>query len=142
MINHDDFQFSIPLQVRINDINYGNHVGNQVFVEYFHEVRVQYLNNLGYSEQDLGSGAGLILAEIHCELKGEAFYCDQLTIYTRICDIKRTSFRMDYLILREDPQKLIAKGYTIQAAFDYPNRKMVSLDKELVRKITAFEKIN
>lgn len=32
----------IIIPVRINDINYGNHVGNDAFVSIIHEARVQW----------------------------------------------------------------------------------------------------
>ena len=33
--------FSTDIAVRITDINYGNHVGNDAFVRLIHEARVQ-----------------------------------------------------------------------------------------------------
>jgi acyl-CoA thioester hydrolase len=35
--------FSTKINVRISDINYGNHVGNDSFVSILHEARVQWL---------------------------------------------------------------------------------------------------
>ncbi len=34
---------SVSIPVRITDINYGNHVGNNALVEIIHEARVQFL---------------------------------------------------------------------------------------------------
>jgi acyl-CoA thioesterase FadM len=39
--------FSTEIAVRITDINYGNHVGNDAFVRILHEARVQWLTNNG-----------------------------------------------------------------------------------------------
>jgi len=56
-----DFLTSIPF--RITDHNYGDHVANNVFVDYLHEGRVQFLSSLGYTEQDV-EGVSLILSEL------------------------------------------------------------------------------
>lgn len=40
-------QFETELNVRISDLNYGAHAGNNVFLEFVHEARVQFLNHLG-----------------------------------------------------------------------------------------------
>ena len=48
------FKFSMPLKVRIGDINYGNHVGHETFFSYFQEARIAYLSRFGFSEIDIG----------------------------------------------------------------------------------------
>jgi len=47
----ETFAWSTDLTVRIQDINYGNHVGNDAFVSLLHEARIRYFNQLGYSEK-------------------------------------------------------------------------------------------
>ena len=59
---------TIKLKVRIGDINYGNHVGNDAFVLLIHEARIQWLQQNGFSEIDAG-GAGLIMADLEIEYK-------------------------------------------------------------------------
>ena len=66
-----DFLTSIPF--RITDHNYGDHVANNVFVEYLHEGRVQFLSSLGYTEQDV-EGVSLILLEFWVKYAKQAFY--------------------------------------------------------------------
>ena len=42
---------NIPL--RITDINYGNHLGNDALVGIIHEARVLWLHQMGYTEFDI-----------------------------------------------------------------------------------------
>ncbi len=42
--------FSATLEVRISDINYGNHLGHDSLVSLLHEARVRFLRHLGYTE--------------------------------------------------------------------------------------------
>lgn len=80
-----DFSTSIPF--RITDHNYGDHVANNVFVEYLHEGRVQFLSSLGYSEKNL-EGVGLTLSELCVKYTKQAYYPDTLKL-----DISATNFR-------------------------------------------------
>ncbi len=133
------YRFSTLLTVRIQDINYGAHLGNDTFIQYFHETRMQYLDRLGFSEKDLGGGLGVILTELHCQFKGEAFYKDTLRVYARICDIKKVRFTMDYQMIREKDQVLIATGYSVQASFDYQTRRPVALPEGFITKVKDYE---
>jgi len=59
----DNIIASIKLKVRIVDINYGNHVGNDAFVSLIHEARLQWLLQNNFSEINAG-GTGLIMADL------------------------------------------------------------------------------
>ena len=69
----ETYTFSTLLPIRITDLNYGGHVGNDTVVSLLHEARMQYLSHYGYSELDLG-GISLIMGDLAIEYKGEVFY--------------------------------------------------------------------
>ena len=48
------FYFSTDIMVRITDINYGGHVGNDTILSLIHEARMQFLNSLSYTEMNCG----------------------------------------------------------------------------------------
>ena len=58
--------FTIP--IRIADINYGNHVGNDAFVSIIHEARMQWLQQYRYTELKI-EGIGLIMSDLAIEFK-------------------------------------------------------------------------
>ena len=78
--------FTIP--VRITDINYGNHVGNNSLVEIIHEARMQLLLQHGFTEMEAG-GTSLIMNELVVDFKNEAFYKDTLEIKIFVGEISR-----------------------------------------------------
>ena len=43
------FTFSTQIPVRITDINYGGHLGNDALLALLHEARVQFLRRYGYT---------------------------------------------------------------------------------------------
>ena len=71
--------FSTEIKVRITDLNYGGHLGNDSMLALLHEARVRYLKHFGYSEMDV-EGTGIIMADVAIQFKTEAFYAERLTI--------------------------------------------------------------
>jgi acyl-CoA thioesterase FadM len=57
------FSFSTNIPVRITDLNYGGHVGNDAFLSLLHEARMQFLQQFGYSEMNV-EGVGLIMSDV------------------------------------------------------------------------------
>ena len=63
-----NFTFSAKIPVRITDINYGGHVGNDTILSILHEARVQYLKHYGYTELNFG-GTGIIMSDVAIEFR-------------------------------------------------------------------------
>jgi acyl-CoA thioester hydrolase len=123
-------QFNIP--VRITDINYGNHVGNNAIVEIIHEARVQFLNNYGFTELNV-AGTALIMNELLVEFKNESFYKDLLQVKIFIGEISSKSFEIFYLITVEKngTDKIIAKAKTGMVCYNYAEKKIETLPAKL-----------
>ncbi|PKL14045.1 MAG: thioesterase [Spirochaetae bacterium HGW-Spirochaetae-6] len=133
----DNFHYSLPYTVPIRDINYGGHVGNDVFLSYFHEARIGYLKNLGYSELNI-EGLGIILAKIELDLKAEIFHGDSLHLFCRVAEIKNTSFIMEYLV-EKSPDITASIGKTVLVMFDYAKREIRKVPQSFRDKVAAFE---
>jgi YbgC/YbaW family acyl-CoA thioester hydrolase len=122
--------FTIP--VRITDINYGNHVGNNAVVEIIHEARVQFLNQYGFTEMNAG-GTSLIMNELLVEFKNESFYNDLLRINIFCGEISKVSFELFYSIsvIRKEEEFIIAHAKTGMVCFDYKEKKVTPLPEKL-----------
>ena len=118
----------VKLKVRIGDINYGNHVGNDAFVSFIHEARIQWLQQNNFSEIDI-NGTGLIMADLAIEFKKDAHYGEDILIAISAGEISRVSFELYYQLSTERNQVavLLAKAKTGMVCYDYPNEKTVSV---------------
>src|SRR5947208_3751499 len=87
----DTFSFTAKLSVRITDLNYGGHVGNDTILSYLHEARMKFLENAGYSELNIG-GTGLIMSNVAIEFKNELFYGNELICHVTATDFSRVGF--------------------------------------------------
>ena len=128
---HTIANFSIP--VRITDINYGNHVGNDAFVALIHEARMQWLSQYGYTELSI-EGTGLIMSDLAVEFKNESSYGDMIEVQLSAGDISRVSFELYYqlLVKRNDEQVLLANAKTGMVCYDYDAKKVVAVPEKLM----------
>lgn len=130
--------FSTEIAVRITDINYGNHVGNDAFVHLIHEARVQWLSAYNYTELNI-EGASLIMADLTVEYKGESFYGDILQIEIAVGEISRAGFELYYQITttRDAKNILIAKAKTGLVSFNYEEKKVRELPFKFIELLNA-----
>lgn len=122
--------FQIP--VRIADINYGNHVGNDAFVSIIHEARMQWLNQYGYTELKI-EGIGLIMSNLAIEFKNESFYGDIIEVKIGVAETARVSFELYYQLfaLRKNENILLANAKTGMVCYDYTAKKVASIPEKL-----------
>jgi len=122
--------FKIP--VRITDINYGNHVGNDSLVAIIHEARMQFLHQYGYTEMNV-SGTSLIMNELFVEFKNEAFYKDMLEVKIFTGEIFKVGFEFFYSLsaIRDKSSLLIANAKTGMVCFNYEEKKLIPVPEEL-----------
>jgi acyl-CoA thioester hydrolase len=120
--------FTTNIPIRITDINYGNHVGNDALVSIVHEARMQWLTSQNYTELNIGDAA-LIMADLAVEYKAESFYGDILNVAISIGEITKISFEIFYEVTtsRNDKSILVANAKTGMVCFDYDARKVTSI---------------
>ena len=75
----DKLAFSTEIEVRVTDLNYGNHLANQQFLAYAQEARVRFFATYGFTELDFG-GVSLIQADAAITFKGEGHLGDVVQV--------------------------------------------------------------
>lgn len=131
------FPFHTELSIRITDLNYGGHVGNDVFLSLIHEARQQYLLSLGYTELSF-AGVGLIMADVALEYKRELNHLDLVRISVAATDIDKLGFDLYYKVelTTEEGLVIAAKAKTGMICYDYTNKKKLSIPEEAIAKLT------
>jgi acyl-CoA thioester hydrolase len=124
----------LMIPVRISDINYGNHVGNDAFVSIIHEARVQWLQQNNFTELNF-AGVGLIMGDLTIEFKSESFYGDVITVSIFSGEISTVSFELYYQlnVKRNDLEITVANAKTSMICFNYERKKPVALNEEIKR---------
>lgn len=134
----DSFLFSTTLPIRITDLNYGGHVGNDVFLSLVHEARQQFLLHHGYTELNF-AGTSLIMADAAIEYKHELHYGNVVRISVAANGFDKIGFDILYLIEvnEDDKWQLAGKVKTGMICFDYATKKKVSVPEDAIKKMTA-----
>ena len=132
----ETFSFNTKIAIRITDLNYGGHVGNDTFLSLMHESRQRFLNHHGYAELAF-DGHGIIMADAAIEFKSELNYGDEVQISVAATNFTRLGFDLYYKleIVKPSGHILAGKGKTGMLCYDYDRKKVISLSQ------TAREKL-
>jgi YbgC/YbaW family acyl-CoA thioester hydrolase len=122
----DFYHFRTTLPVRISDVNYGGHLGNDTILAYIHEARLRFLNHYGFSEKNI-EGAGIIMADAVIIYKSQAYYGDILIVEVAVSDLSKRACDLIYKLTRENDHKEIARAKTRIAFFDYSQNNTVPI---------------
>ena len=114
------------MPVRISDINYGGHLGNDAVLSMIHEARVRFLKNHQYSELDI-EGYGLVLTDSVIIYKAEGFHGEEVQIDVTVSDFNKYGCDFFYLLSNRKTAVEIAHAKTGIVFYDYDERKVVSV---------------
>ncbi len=132
----ESFSFYMELPIRITDLNYGGHVGNDRFLSLIHEARFKFLAFYGYTELDF-EGCGLIMADVAIEYKAELKYGHTVRIWVQSADFDKLGFDLFYKleIILASGNKIAAKAKTGMICFDYQLQKKTSIPEAAIVKL-------
>jgi len=117
------FHYSTTTDVRITDINYAGHLGNDKVLSIIHDARMRFFNHYGYSEDNV-EGLNTIMNNAAIQYKSQGFYGDRLLIEMAASDFNPYGFDVIYKITNEATGKEIARATTGIVFFDYTAERM------------------
>jgi len=122
----NNWQYKTEIIVRISDLNYGNHLGNEKFLSYAQEARVRFFDTYGFTELDFG-GVSLIQADAAITYKGEGHLGDVVEISLALEQTGGSSFNVFYLFFNKTKQVEMAHLRTAIVCFDYEKGRPVPI---------------
>lgn len=122
----DNYSFSTDMPVRISDINYGGHLGNDAVLSMIHEARVRYLASFNYTEMNV-EGLGIIMTDSAIVYKAEGFHGEQIQIDIAVGDFNKYGCDIYYLLTNKQTAVEIAHAKTGIVFFDYEARKVAGI---------------
>jgi acyl-CoA thioesterase FadM len=124
----EKFIYSTNIDVRITDINYGGHLGNDSVLSLIHEARVRFLAANNFTEKDIDC-VGIIMTDTIIVYSAEGFYADKIRIDVAIDDITNTGFDIFYRLVNDVNEKEIAKAKTGIVFYNYQLKKVARTPK-------------
>lgn len=120
------YPFSFELPVRVTDLNHADHLAAYALVGMLDEAWVRFLAHLKLGEPGLGEpGLGSINAELVVNYLGEGKLHDGLTIAVGVREISSKSFRLHFLVSRDEQKIALAEIGVV--CFDYVAKKAAPL---------------
>lgn len=130
----DKFIFSTEIPLRVSDINYGGHLGNDSVLSIFQEARIRFLKQFGYSEIDI-EGSSIIMTDAAVQYKSQGYYGDILIVELTVDDIQKVGCDFYYRAINKLSGKEVAVGKTGIAFFDYHKNKITSVPEKFIKLI-------
>lgn len=125
------FPFKTEIDIRISDINYGNHLGNDALLSILHEARIRFFKNYNCQELDV-FGVALIMSDVAIQYKNEAYHGDVLQIEMTAYDFTLTAFDLFYFVTRKSDNKVIATAKTNMVCYNYEEKKMKDVPQQFL----------
>ncbi len=136
----ENYIYRTELPLRITDINYGGHLGNDAVLGLAHEARLRFYRSLGGSEMDLG-GAGTIMTDAIVVFRAQGLYGMTLEVKIAVAEFSASGCDIFYLLSDMADGREIARVKTGIAFFDYQRGRPVKVPDIFKEKIMAAAKL-
>jgi acyl-CoA thioester hydrolase len=120
------FLFETEIPIRISDVNYGGHLGNDAVLSIAHEARIRFLAAHGWGELDI-EGVGMMMADAAVVYRAEGKHGMTLRVRVAAADVRSRSLDLVYLMTDATTGEEIARVKTGIVLFDYRARKVVTM---------------
>ena len=131
------FNFSTKIIIRVTDLNYGGHVGNDSLLSLIHEARQQFLISHGYKELAI-EGYGLIMADVAIAFKKELNYGDTVKISVAAEGFDKLGFDLFYKLelVKEEEYILAGEAKTGMICYDYIRKTKIAIPEVVINKLS------
>lgn len=134
------FQFTTEVRVRLNETDAVGIVFHGNYYTYMDVGRADYLRNLDLMERGRPiKGFDNLVVRSACDYHHPAYYDDPIVVYVRIAEIRRTSFRFEFLFVHKRTGRLLASGESIHVAVDLESLRPVPVPEFFRQRIRAYE---
>lgn len=132
-------KFSIPVQVRSNDIDAWWHVSHVVFLNYLAHARFCYYREIGLLDNESFRDFQLIMADLHIAYKGQIYFGQRISVTARASRIGNKSMQIEHLILDESSGEVLAESEAILVGYDFNDNKTIRIPDKYRKMISKYE---
>lgn len=102
------------------------------YLVWFEAARRDFLKSKGFPYTKFEKmGFFLPVSEVHCKYFAPAHYEDEIIVELWIEELKKVSLKINYKVIREKNEELLASGYTIHPCIN-EHRKIVPFPEEFI----------
>lgn len=120
------FDFDTEVQVSINDINAGGHLGNHSLVAILNEAHLRFLEAKGFPESVV-DGRAFINSDLAIVYRSQAYHRDVLRIEVAVANFHEYGCDILYRVTNKQTGKQVAVARTGMLFFDYERNKIAGV---------------
>ncbi len=128
-----------PVTVRWGDLDSFGHVNNAKYFTYCESARMTYFAAVGMNDHRETELHGPALAAANLNFRRQVRWPAELEVATRVSEIGRSSFKMEYEIFHRGTDECVADGSGVIVWVDYGTGKSSPLPEGLKAAIRGFE---
>jgi acyl-CoA thioester hydrolase len=124
------FLFTTEIPIRIGDVNYGGHLGNDAALAIAHEARVRFLAAHGWTELDL-AGVGILMVDAALVYRAEGRWGMVLRVEVGAADVRTRDCDLVYRLSDAASGAEVARARTGIVFIDPASRRLVRMPDAL-----------
>jgi acyl-CoA thioester hydrolase len=125
--------FEKPHTVEKSEIDFLDHVNNQVYLSWFNELAIGHSTAQGWpSERHIALGAGWVVRKHELEYLIALKAGEQVTLRTWIATAEKASSVRRYEVVRQSDGKIAARGSTLWVWVDYKTGRPCRVPPDVV----------
>lgn len=130
--NPADFDHSVDLQIRFNDIDILGHLNNTVYFSFYDTGKAYFFEHMLGGKVDW-QRVECVIANVDCAYISPIYFGEEVAVYTRCLSISEKSFRLQQIILEKKTGQLKSACETVMVSYDPVERKTVPLSERYRR---------
>jgi len=135
-----DYSASTTFRVEYGETDGQGRVYYANYLAFFDRGRVAYWVRAGLSEEEIRDiEHDTVIAEVHCTYRAPAGFYDAVSVHTRITHIGRSSLRMEFAIINDSTDRLMAEGYATLVQVDLAANRSVPFEDEFKTQMSVIE---
>lgn len=133
-----EFPVTVDIPVAWGEMDAYQHVNNTVYFRYFETARIAYFQQVGLVPGGY-EGVGPILASTQCRYRVPLTYPDTVTVASRVSQVDRDRFTMQYRVVSHHLGRVAAEGEGVIVTYRYAEARKADMPAELRARIEALE---
>lgn len=123
-------------KVAWGDMDAFGHVNNVQYYRYIESSRILYMENVNILTPNIYT----VVASSQCKYLKPVFYPDVLKVGVRVEELRKSAFRMAYILWSESQQQIVATGEAVMVCVNKMKGLKCEIPSEVKSKIIELEK--
>jgi acyl-CoA thioester hydrolase len=134
-----DYATITEIPVAWGEMDALNHVNNAVYFRYFETARLDFFKHIELMEEMKVTNVGPVLGDTYCKYILPVTYPDTLLIGSKVSEISKDRFKMEYGIVSKKLGKLTTVGEATIVMFNFKTNQKALLSERLSNAIEQLD---